>query len=398
MFSRQVKTGIFILEGLNALATTYYFYYAYFFMRETFGFSTLQNLLLAAGMGFIYMGSAIFCGRFARKHGYFLSLKIGFTILGSVIGLGSLLKTPTAHVAVLAAGNIGMCFTWPALQSIISDNERSSRLQSLTGFYNFVWAGASAFSYFIGGALIKKLGVQSMFLLPAGIHFFQLGMTFWLERRNHSESQPVVGEKEDGDVSRHAPETHRASPLSPETFLKMAWLANPFAYVAVNTVVAIMPTIADRLALTVKEAGFCCSVWFIVRAISFVVLRAWPVWHYRFAWLLTAYVGMVVGFAGILLASNLPGLIACQILFGVTLSLIYYSSLFYSMDVGTAKGDNAGFHEGMIGLGTGSGPAVGAAALYLFPQIPRASAFAVSGLLLWLKRQGRRGESANRNP
>ena len=33
-------------------------------------------------------------------------------------------------------------------------------------------------------------------------------------------------------------------PVSPKTFLKMAWLANPFAYVAINTVIAVMPGIA----------------------------------------------------------------------------------------------------------------------------------------------------------
>lgn len=397
MYSRQVKTGVFVLEGLNALATTYYFYYAYFFMRSTFGFTTLQNLMLAAGMGFIYMIAAIFCGGFARKHGYFFSLKIGFTILGTAIAIASFLKSPGAHVAVLAAGNIGMCFTWPALQSIVSDNEDSVRLQSLTGIYNFIWAAAMAFSYFIGGALIKTLGIQSMFWIPVGIHCFQLALTFWLERKNAAQTQTA------GVVPPEKPVLHRPEQIptviSPRAFLKMAWLANPFAYVAVNTAVAVMPTIADRLGLTVKEAGFYCSIWFIVRAISFLVLRAWPGWHYRFALLLTAYITMVASFTGILLASNLAILVTGQLFFGVTLSLIYYSSLFYSMDVAQAKGENAGFHEGMIGLGTGGGPAVGALALYLFPQVQNANAFAVSGLLvigvgglLWFRKTGKAGQ------
>src|SRR4051812_4126088 len=112
MFSRQTKTVVFILEGLNALATTYYFYYAYFFMRDTFGFGALQNLVLAGALGFVYMVAAIFGGRFAQKHGYFVSLKIGFGILGTAIGSGAFLNTAPAHIAVMVLGNIGMCFTW----------------------------------------------------------------------------------------------------------------------------------------------------------------------------------------------------------------------------------------------------------------------------------------------
>ncbi len=392
MFSSQVKNRVFLLEGLNAVATTYYFYYAYFFMRDVFGFSTFQNLVLAAGLGFVYTAAAILGGRFGRRHGYFLSLKIGFLILGTALSIGSFLKTPAAHIAVMVAGNIGMCFTWPALQSIVSENETRARLQSLTGIYNLVWASGSAFAYFIGGSLIEILGRKSMFLLPAGIHFFQLAAVFWLERKCNSRTNVNLSANEKNNFPLQA-EEHKLHPtLSPKTFLKMAWLTNPFAYVAVNTVIAIIPTIANRLQLSPAQAGFCCSIWFIVRAVSFAILRAWPNWHYRFDFLAAAYIALIASFAGILLAPGIFVLIVSQLFFGFALSLIYYSSLFYAMDVSEAKGDNAGFHEGMIGLGTGLGPAVGAAALYFFPQVQNASAIAVSGLLfcglcglIWLR-------------
>ena len=47
MFSRRLKTGYFVLEGLNSFATVYYFYYFYFFMQTEFGFGNKANL--AAG-------------------------------------------------------------------------------------------------------------------------------------------------------------------------------------------------------------------------------------------------------------------------------------------------------------------------------------------------------------
>jgi hypothetical protein len=71
-----------------------------------------------------------------------------------------------------------------------------------------------------------------------------------------------------------------------------------------------------------------------------------------------------------------------QVVFGCALGLIYYSSLFYSMDLSQAKGEHGGIHEAAIGLGNFAGPAVGATALHFLPQYANGSAWAVSGLLL----------------
>jgi len=108
----------------------------------------------------------------------------------------------------------------------------------------------------------------------------------------------------------------------------------------------------------------------------------WPGWHYRFRWLLAAYLGLVGTFAVILLVPHLAVMVAAEIVLGLAIGLIYYSSLFYSMDVGDTKGEHGGLHEAAIGLGNFAGPAVGAASLYFLPQVANASAWAVSGLLL----------------
>jgi predicted MFS family arabinose efflux permease len=74
--------------------------------------------------------------------------------------------------------------------------------------------------------------------------------------------------------------------------------------------------------------------------------------------------------------------ILAQVLFGFGLGLIYYSSLYYSMDAGDAKGEHGGFHEAMIGAGNCVGPAVGAAALHFFPNAPDSSTWTPTGLLV----------------
>ena len=53
MLPRRLKTGCFVLEGLNSFATVYYFYYFYFFMQTVFGFGNRANLMLAALNGVV---------------------------------------------------------------------------------------------------------------------------------------------------------------------------------------------------------------------------------------------------------------------------------------------------------------------------------------------------------
>ena len=81
--------------------------------------------------------------------------------------------------------------------------------------------------------------------------------------------------------------------------------------------------------------------------------------------------------------------------FGVAIGLIYYSSLFYSMDASDTKSEHGGIHEAAIGAGNCLGPALGAVALQFAAQSANAGAWAVTGLLLagfggllWLRKSG----------
>ena len=82
------------------------------------------------------------------------------------------------------------------------------------------------------------------------------------------------------------------------------------------------------------------------------------------------------------MSPNLAVLIVAQIFFGGAIGLIYYSSLFYSMDASDTKSEHGGIHEAAIGVGNCVGPAVGAASLQFLPQYAHNGAIAVSVLLL----------------
>ena len=381
MFSRRLKTGYFVLEGLNSFATVYYLYYFYFFMQTVFGYGNQANLALAALNGAVYAGVSWPAGKFAQRFGYFTALKVGLVIMMGALAVGSQLHSAGGHILVMAVTVFGMCFTWPTLEALVSEGETRVGVQRMVGIYNMMWAGTGAVAYFIGGAMFEKFGPRSLFYIPVAVQITQLGLTFWLESQarqglaaqaSRLPTAPLVPE----------PDPHPHPAAKTKVFLRLAWLANPFAYIAINTLVAVIPGVAQRLALSTMAAGFCCSLWCFSRLGAFFVLWRWNGWHCRFRWLLVSYLALVGTFAGILMAPNLAVLILAQIIFGCVAGLIYYSSLFYSMDLGDTKGKHGGIHEAAIGLGNFAGPAVGAASLHFLPQYANSGALAVTALLL----------------
>ncbi len=361
----------FTIEGLNSFATVIYFNYLYFLFRDRFGFNDKENLTLAALIGLIYMFASWQAGRFAQRAGNFTALKIGFGVMAAGLAAGSQLHSVAGEIAAACVVNVGMCFIWPVLEALVSEGAQAARA---VGIYNITWAAANAAAYFIGGTLIVKFGYQSMFYLPLGFVLVQLALVFVLERIPGA----VAGEP--SEPLPHDP--NRPAPARAKNFQRMAWLANPFAYIAINTLLAVIPGLAAKFQMSPMLAGFVCSLWCFVRLGTFVVLWRWPGWHYRFRWLVTAFALLVLAFAAILIAPNLAVLIAAQACFGMAIGLIYYSSLFYSMDASDTKSEHGGIHEAAIGAGNFIGPAVGAAALQFASQSPNAGTYAVSGLLL----------------
>lgn len=398
MFTPRVKAGVFVLEGLNAYATTVYFTYLFFFMRERFGFTNLENLTLCALNGAVYAVWVALAGHYAQRRGYFHALKWGIAIMGVVMLVGSTLTSVAGQVAAMVVWTFGIGLTWPALEAITSEHEPPDRLQRLLGIYNLVWSSGSGLATFSGGMVLEHLGPRGIFLLPAALHGVQLGLLAWLERENRravgtDAPGPLPGT---GAGSGPRPET---APVPRRVFLRMAWIANPLAYVAVNAIIPVIPGLAHKFALSPAWAGVFCSVWALARAAGFWVFWLWAGWHYRFRWLAGAFAAMVISFAAILLGNHLGLLVTAQVTFGLCLALVYSSSLFYSMDVGETKGEHGGLHEAAIGAGLFGGPAIGAASLYFFPGWGTAHAWVVSAVLLgglgWLlalrARYGRRG-------
>jgi predicted MFS family arabinose efflux permease len=385
----QLKFGYFTLEAINSFAGTFFLFYLVFLTRDEFGFTTRDNLLLTATHGFFYIFASWQGGRFTQRFGYLNALKIGFAGMAVGLSLGLLVPGAIGQVLALIGWTLPCCLIWPSLEALVTEGEDYAGTARMVGRYNIVWSAASAVAFFSGGWLWDKFGKQGLYGICIALMIGQFCFTLWLARCAKKIPHPTKPES----APAHQPEAAALrQSLPPQRFLQMAWLANPFAYVAINTVGAVIPQLAQKFQLSPTQSGVFCSLWFFVRTFAFIGLWQWTGWHYRFRWLLGAFLGLVGGFATMMLASQLWLVLIAQIIFGAAIGLLYYSSLFYSMDVGEAKGEHGGLHEAAIGIGICAGPAVGAAALSFSAQAGNAGTWAVSGLLsvglgglLWLR-------------
>lgn len=387
------KSGYYLLEGVSSFATSYFFNYLLQRLQRTHHLTNLEILGVCVVHGFLYIPMSWYGGRFGQRHGYFNALRVGFGGMLLGVGFAGLVPTVWAQCVGLSAWTMAMCFTWPILEALVSEHEPVDRLPHRVGLYNVVWASTSAAGVFLGGSLYLGLGSASLYWLPVGIHGVQFAATFLLERRHDAWIASVPAE-------HHVTPVRPPDPSRPAHFQQLAWIGNPFNYMAVNTVLAIAPALAVRLGQDVDEIGRVMSVWQVVRALSFVVLWWWGGWHYRFGWFVGSLVLLLCGFVSVVLAPAVWVLVLAQLFFGWASALLYYSSLFYSMDGSETKGEHGGIHEAFIGCGIFGGPAVGAVAVWATGSALAPAwgvgAFLVGGVAtaLWIRRRGLGREAA----
>ncbi len=351
------RLPLYVLEGSNSFATAYYVNFLMFLLREDYGFSNLNNLVVGAVHGFVYGVASWQAGRIGQRRGLFPSLRIGFGGMSVALLVGWTMPSQWGQLICLGIWTVALCFTWPILEALVSEHEDPRRLPDRVGLYNVVWATMAAVGLSAGGWIFERLGPTSLYWLPLGIHGIQWIATWPLERQRARWIALL-------------PEPAEASPgegleNQSQGFVRMAWIANPFNYMAINTIMVMAPGIASKVGLSVAEAGLVLSVWFYVRAVAFLKLWWWDGWHYRFDWFICAFLFLFLGFVGTMVSPTVWGLVVAQVGFGWASALIYYSSLYYSMDQSHSHAEQGGFHEALIGLGLGGGPALSAGALWL---------------------------------
>ena len=114
--------------------------------------------------------------------------------------------------------------------------------------------------HFSSAARSSKIWLPKHFLPAAGDHAGQFGLVFWLEKIQN----PPAADSRRNHAAAAGPEPAVAARA--KTFLRMAWLANPFAYIAINTLLAVhaghrrqIPAFADVCGICLLAVVLCAA-------------------------------------------------------------------------------------------------------------------------------------------
>jgi predicted MFS family arabinose efflux permease len=364
------KRRFLLLTLRQSIPQTFFVYGAPYYAQARFGWGPDQIALVVMLSGFFvaigsYAGGQVAHRTYPERA---MRMGIGGAIVGALLGL---VATGRAGVPALALSTVVVSFmvatVWPAIEAALVSGEPPESVQNLVGWFNITWSFGSAVAFLAVTPLLRVFGLHTIFVLPA--LFFLANL---LSLRRMAPARPVPASAR--DVAPHGEAAARPAVNLTERqragYRRLGWIANPTAYVAIMVIVTYNPAIRTRLGLSFAAASVWCSLWFYVRMAAFDMLRRWTWWHYRWGFLCFTFAMAMASFAAFVLAPSLPVLLAAQVVFGLSMGLIYQSSLFYSMAGSKAQGAHGGFHECFIGLGTMTGPLLAYAGAHLAPGVP----------------------------
>jgi MFS family permease len=361
-----------LVQAIQSFATSLFLCSVYFWTRERYQFTNLQNLLLNAQQGFVYILCSRYGGKLSDRLGYHRQLMICTSAMALTLILGWIPQAVFMPFVIIGMYIIFTASFWPALEAVVMHAPGSTSMPERIGNYNINWAYSAALGFFLSGVLFRWRS-DSIFWVAAGLHLLVL---FFFRF-------PIGWANANGQVAMDIPHTGDDIPNDRKRlFLHAAWVGNSLSYMMFASFTAMAPFIGAKFSLSSSTAIWVSSTLFFSRTFSFIGFRRWQGWHYKMFWVVAAAFAaplsmMLVFFTPWLIAVVLG--LAC---FGMVCGFSYYGSLYYSLDYGENKGEHGGLHEMIIGMGLFAGPLMGALGSWQWGGLRGAQVTVISSALL----------------
>ena len=374
---------LFAAESVNSAAGTLLTVGVLFYMTHRFGFTARENFAVAACQGMLYVLGALSAKRLANRWKRIAVLQKLYVImplfaLAAGFCAASDRAIPTAILVAIETGMMGA--SWPLLESLVSAAGDPARLSGRLGCYNIIWSVTGALALALSGAVIQHLPPWAFFGIVAALQITAFTIiTLRRILRSGIAADSAAAPQADADKAKSS--AGESVSVQLRLALWLSRIALPSTYVIIFSLAPALPTLdaIDRLSPTL--ATMQCSIWFVARAAAFIVLGSTSFWQRRPILTLIAGITMLAGFLGTIASGSLTGagigvglgaalalMAAAQTLLGLSLGMIYASSLYFGMAVSKGSTEHGGYHEALIGLGQVLGPVVGVTAKLINPN------------------------------
>ena len=372
---------LYIAEAVNSAAGTLLTVGTLFYMTHRFGWTVRENFAVALCQGALYVIGALAAERLAGRWKRIAVLRMLYAVMplfaltaGTCAAMG--LAVQTAVFVAIITGMLGA--SWPLLESLVSLAGNPSRLSRRLGWYNIVWAVAGAVALASSGAIIQHFPPWVFFGIIAVL---QITAATAITARRFLRAGNVRVDDTEAKTGETEPGCEEASDGRLRLALWLSRIALPSTYVVIFSLAPILPTLHAIEQLSPTLATIQCSVWFAARAVAFIILGNTSFWQRQPILILFAGIFMLAGFLGTILSgastasdtgvgvgTALLLMATAQIFLGLSLGMIYASSLYFGMAISKGSTEHGGYHEALIGLGQILGPVVGMTAQLIRPN------------------------------
>jgi MFS family permease len=384
--------AIYTVEGLTCTGSTLMLVGIFFFTTNQFGWNLLQNLLLAAAQGAVYIFGALAAEPISRRIGRRRMLIGLHAIMATILASAWLGGSPWIIVPVLVVYSMVSGANWPALESLVCSGADARQMNRRVGIYNLVWSGGSALIFALTGTILHWRP-EAIFLIAIAAHLLSAVIVLALLLQRSAAGHPLAA----GPAAFHPPiDPHEDLDRLFRSRTLALWLSRiclPATFVVMYSLAAMMPSLPAISALPVGLATFISSFWMIARWLTFLLLGLTLFWHARPRLLLAAAVLMLLSYLAVVVPAShtfvwedgqmgaLAWIVMGQMLLGLALGMIYSGSLYFGMVLSEGSTEHGGYHEALIGLGAALGPGVAALAQWYDPLNPRLGLSAVAAIL-----------------
>lgn len=295
----------------------------------------------------IHMGMAHLMGHFSDLLG-----RRPLIIAAPLIFLTScIIMTQVSSVSTILAlsvlNGLALSIYWPSLQAWIADHSTGTGgLARDMGTFNLSWTAATLAGPVFSGFLYS---VYPRLPFIAGAVF--ASMLFALVFTSVKESRLAPEEK--------APSGDIEASKGTRDFLYASWVANFASWFVMGNNRYQFPKLARELDIPPQTIGLLLGFIGLALFVGFFLLRRTDRWLFSKRFLFAVQILALAGMALISVSSR-PVLFASAFaMFGLSCSLTYYSSLYYSVQLLKKKGRGTGLHESILGGGAVLGPILG---------------------------------------
>jgi MFS family permease len=313
----------------------------------------------------VHMAMSHFMGHLSDRLGRRRLIIAGPVIFAASCLVVTLVGRIGVILALSALNGLAISMYWPSLEAWVADRQTGSELASNIGSFNLSWTAATLIGPVLSG-FIYNLYPRLTFLFAAAVALtlFVLIYTSLQETGSHSVESVEIA---DGEAS-----TPR------KDLLYAVWVANFASWFLIGNARYQFPKLARELDLPPYVIGLLLGCLGLSLFSGFFVLRGTHLWHFKKRYLFGAQILAALGLVFLSLFSE-PVLFALAFLMiGLSCSVTYYSSLYYTVHLLEKKGKGTGLHESILGIGAVLGPILGGiAAQYNGLRAPYLLCFAV---------------------